>query len=84
MPGAPTGPHVEKMIIKALVAGGVGFWALRAVPEKAQRGQRSFYRRGAGHKSALDSHRVSCQREAGGGNTGGPIRCGLVDHQPVL
>src|SRR5665811_2620829 len=72
------------MIIKALVTGGVGFGALRAVPEETQRGQRSFYRRGTRHKPTLDGHGVSCQREAGSGNTGRPIRCGLVDHQPVV
>ena len=38
VPGAPAGPHVEKVIIKALVAGGVGFGALRAVPKEPQRG----------------------------------------------
>src|SRR5664279_2913677 len=83
MPGAPASLHVEKMIVKALVAGRVGFGALRAVPEKAQRHQRAFYRRGARHKSTLDSHRVRCQREAGGSNTGRPTCFGLVDHQPV-
>jgi len=83
LPGASPGLYVEKVVVKALVARRVAFGALRAVPEKTQRRQRSFYGRGARHKSALDSHRVRCQREAGGGNTGGPIYFGLVDHQAV-
>ena len=83
LPGAPAGLHVEKMIVEALVAGRVGFGALRAVPEKTQRRQRSLDRGGARHESALDRHRVGCQREAGGGDAGRPICFGLVDHQPV-
>ena len=40
-------------------------------------------KKNARHKYALDGHRVGCQREASGGDTGRPIRFGLVDHQPV-
>ncbi len=83
LPGASAGLHVEKMIKKALIAARIWFGALRAVPEKTQRGQRSRYRSGTPHKSVLDSHRICRQREAGGGNAGRPIRRGLVDHQPV-
>jgi hypothetical protein len=83
LPGASAGPHVEKMVIEAMVARSVGFRALRAVPEKPQRVQRSFYCRGARHESALDTDRIAGQGEAGGGDARGPIRRGLVDHQPV-
>ena len=83
LPGAPAGPHVEKMIVEALVAGRVRLGALRAVPEEAERRERSVYRCSARHESAGDSHRVGRQREAGGGNAGGPIRRSLVDDQPV-
>jgi hypothetical protein len=72
------------MVVKALVAGGIGFGALWTVPEKTQRSQRSFYRRGTRHESALYSHRISRQGKAGSGNAGRPIRRGLVDHQPII
>jgi hypothetical protein len=44
----------------------------------------SFHCPRSRHKSALDSYRIRCQREAGGSNTGRPICCGLVNHQPVI
>src|SRR5690606_20324664 len=36
LPDAPAGPHVEEMIIEALVAGGIGCLALGTVQEEAQ------------------------------------------------
>ena len=83
LPGTPPGPHVEKMIIKTLIAGGIRFRAVRTVPEKTQRRERTLHRGGARHESALDAHRIRRQREAGGGNAGRPIWRGLVDHQSV-
>ena len=72
------------MIIEALVAGRVGFGAVWAVPEKAEGGQRSFYRRCTRHKSTLDSHWVRRQGEGGSGNTRRPICSSLVDHETVV
>ena len=63
LPGAPAGLHVEKMIVEAVVAGGVGLGALRAVPEESQRGQRSFHRGGARDESALYPDRIRRQRK---------------------
>ena len=83
LPGTPAGLHVEKMIIKTMVAGRVGFGTVRTIPEKPQCRKRTLDRGGTRHESALNAHRVTRQREASGGNTGRPIRCGLVDHQPV-
>ena len=39
LPRAAPGLHVEKVIIEAVVAGGVRLGALQAVPEKSQRGE---------------------------------------------
>ena len=83
LPGTPPGPHVEEMIVEAPVAGGVGLGAVRAVAKKTQRRQRALHRGGASHESALDPHRVGRQREAGGGDAGGPVRRRLVEHQSV-
>src|SRR6185437_2805925 len=58
LPRAPAGLHVQKMIIKAMVAGSVGLWALRAVPEKPQRGEYPVDRRSARDKAALDCDRI--------------------------
>jgi len=42
LPGAPPRLHVEKVVIEALVIGGVGLRAVRAAPEEPQRGQRAL------------------------------------------
>jgi hypothetical protein len=83
LPGATAGLHVEKMIVKPLVAGGVGLGALRALPEKTQRRKRSLHRGGPRHEAALYPDRIRRQRKAGGGDARGPIRRGLVDHEAV-
>ena len=83
LPGAPSGPHVEKMIIKTLIAGGIGLRAVRAVPEETQRRKRTLHRGRTRHEAALDPHRVRCQGEAGGSNAGRPIGRCLVDDQSV-
>src|ERR1039457_2679817 len=84
LPGAPAGLHVEKMIIKAVVTGSVWLGALRAVPEKSQRGEDCPDRRRARDEAALDGDRIHRQGEPGGGNASGPIGRGLVEHQSVL
>ena len=84
LPGAPAGLHVEKMIVKAVVAGRVRLGALRAVPEETQCGEDGLDRRRARDEAALDRDRIRRQGETGGGNAGGPIGRGLVEHQSIL
>ena len=84
LPGAPAGLHVEKMIVKAVVAGSVRLGTLRTVPEKSQCGEYSLDRRRARDEAALDRDRIHRQGETGGGNAGGPIGRGLVEHQSIV
>ena len=84
LPRTSTGLHVEKMIIETVITGGVGFRTLRTVPEKSQRGENSLDRRDARDEAALDRDRIHRQGKPGGGNAGGPIGSGLVEHQSVV
>src|SRR5439155_22365814 len=58
LPGAPASLHVEKMIIKTMVAGSVRLGPLPAVPEKSQRDEDSLDRRRARDEAALDRDRI--------------------------
>ena len=80
LPGATAGLHVEKMIVKTLVAGRVRLRPLRAVPEEKQRRQHSLHHGGLRHESAFDADRVAGQSEAGRSNAQWSIFRGLVDH----
>jgi hypothetical protein len=71
------------MIIKTVVAGGIRLRALSADPEKSQGGEDLLDRRRARDEAALDGDRIDRQGETGGGNAGGPIGRGLVEHQAV-
>ena len=84
LPRAPAGLHVEKVIVEAVVAGGVRLGALPAVPEKSQCGEDDLDRRRARDEAALDRDRIRRQGEPGGGNAGGPIGRGLVEHQSIV
>jgi hypothetical protein len=57
---------------------------LPAVPEKSQCGEDCLNRRRARDEAALDGDRIRRQGEPRGGNAGGPIGRGLVEHQSVL
>ena len=84
LPGAPASLHVEKMIIKTMVAGSVRLGPMPAVPEKSQRDEDSLDRRRARDEAALDRDRIHRQGETRGGNACGPIGRGLVEHQSIL
>ena len=83
LPRSPPGSHVEKMIVKALIAGRIRLGTLRAVPEEPQSRKRSLHGRVTRHETALDAHGVHRQRKAGRGNARGPVRSRLVDHQSI-
>src|SRR5664280_653115 len=83
-PRSPTGLHVEKVVVEAVVAGGIRFGALPAVPEESQSGEDGLGRRRPRDEPALDGDWIRCQGEPGGGYAGGPIGRGLVEHQSVL
>ena len=83
LPRAPASLHIEKMIVKTAITGRVRLGALVTRPEETQRRNRSFDRCSTRHESALDSDRISCERESDRGNACGPIRGGLIEHQPV-
>ncbi len=83
LPGAAPAAHVEKVVVEALVSGGVGLWAVRAVPEESQRRQRAQGRCAARHEAAFDGDGVAGKGQAGGGNAGRPVRRVLVEHQAV-
>ena len=83
MPGAPSGLHVEKVIVKPFVARRIRFGALRSVPEEPQRLKRALQSGGSRHEAALDSHGVDRQREARRGYAGGPVGRRFVRYQSV-
>ena len=57
-PLAPTRLHVEKVVVEALVAGGIGRIALFARGQEAQRREGAFDRVGAVDEAALDANGV--------------------------
>ena len=84
LPGAPAGPHIEKMIIKALIAGGIGSGPCGLFQKKRSvvKVRSTAAARGMNPRSTATGY--AAKREAGGGNAGGPIRRGLVEHQSVV
>jgi hypothetical protein len=71
------------VIIEALVAGGVVFYPLLAVPEKSESGERYLNRFKAGNESAFNSHRVRGKRKARGGDAGWPAALGFIRDQSI-
>src|SRR6478672_11518983 len=61
--------HVKKVIIKTLVAGGIRFRTLRAIPEEAQRRQSPANRVLARNETPLDTDRISSQGKSGWSDT---------------
>jgi len=66
------------VIIKALISRRVRLSSLCAVPEEAQRRERSLSRFTPRDKVALDAHRVSGQREPDDGDAGRRARARVI------
>jgi len=81
--GAPSGGHIEKVIVEAVVPGRIGRSSLRTGPEEPQHRKRALDCVGAGHPAARDADRINRQREAHGRDTGGRTWLRFVSHQPV-
>ena len=83
LPNTPSGLHVEKVIIKALVSCCIHSLALGAVPEKPQGSECSFDGLRAGDEATLYANRVGRQGQSHGSYAGGRALLGLVRDQPV-
>jgi hypothetical protein len=82
-PGPSSGLHVEKVIVKAFVAGCVRRSPLHAVAKESQGRQRDRHRGVTRHEATLHANGVGREREAGRRNTGGPAVSRLVGDQPI-
>ena len=83
LPGTMARFHIQEVIIKSLIAGGIGRGALLARGKESQNDERALNRLLTRQKAALDADRVDGQRHADRGDARGPIRPGLVQHQAI-
>ena len=83
LPDAPTGLHVEEVVVETLVARCIRLRPLRAVAKEAQCLQRDRGRELAGDHAAFDEHRDGRQSEAHGGDAARSAGIGLVADQAV-
>ena len=80
--GAPAGPHIQKVIIKTLVAARIGFKPLMAASEKTQSRERPRWHRRE-KESPVRRLRVSRQGKTDGRNAGWPATLRFVGDQTI-
>src|SRR5574338_633101 len=81
--GAPSGRHVEEVIVEPLVTRHVRRRSLRAGPEEPQQHQRSLDCVGADHPPPLDADRIGRQRKADGRDTRWSTRLRSVRYEAI-
>ena len=84
VPHAPTGLHVEEVIVEALVAGRVRLGSVRAVAEEAEPSQGDRWREFPCDHASLDEDRKGGQRQADRRDAGRRGLLGLVADETVL
>ena len=82
--GATTGLHVEEVIVKTFVSGGVSLFAVSSVMKETQRRQRSLYGFGAAEVFALDRNRIGSKSKTDCGNRSERTATRAVAHESVL
>jgi hypothetical protein len=74
---------MQEVVVETLVAGGIGLWSVRTVPEEAKSSKRELRGEFAGDHAAFDEHRDGRQTEADGGDAARGSWFGFIANETV-
>lgn len=83
MPGSSAGLGIEKVVVKAVIPGGISFRPVRATPEEPKRGEDALGRFGPGQISPGDRHGVGGKPKPNGRDARRSSLSGCVSDQSV-